>query len=60
MQADPNECTTPEAWAELVRGERQSAQMMARTIEMQKAAIEALQEEVRRLRVAPVNFNSEG
>lgn len=43
--ANPEECTTPEAWAELVRGERESALKLM-------AQVNAAQAEIARLRQA--------
>lgn len=47
--ADPNECTTPEAWAELVRSERHSALQMMQELALARGAVAHLGEQNSRL-----------
>lgn len=50
--ANPNECTTPEAWAELVRSERVSAMIMIEGLAKARAENRRLRDENDRLMAA--------
>jgi hypothetical protein len=49
MQTNPEECTSPEAWAELVRTERLSAQQMAQELARARGENAGLRGENQRL-----------
>jgi hypothetical protein len=57
VTANPAECTTPEAWAELVRGERVSTLQAITERQAAEAQVAQLREENGRLLMALLSVN---